>query len=836
MATETVENPADDTPDGPDKGTILVIDDDPSTFEALQDAGLTEWFDLVRVPGDADVALAVTRHNPRAVFVDAERAPDLSWLPALLVGTDALFVGVGPQEALDQPALRNLGLALHTTRPVETRWLTRTLWPKLGLRPTIRARTDSPPPPPPAAFGRPSLQLPTLIDLELDLHDGEPGFDEPLDAEEVTDAAKVAPRVEDSGDDAEWRDAAPAVHSRHLAIEELAAALAQTREERDATVEALMLELAEREEAARTVEALFRDALERHAIETADAKVQRDLMVSLRDDLLTSHEAQSDAIEQVRKQYESALEEQLAAWDTEREETLEKLATREQELAEALAQLATAPRGPAEALAATQTTELPSAATAPMSAETATATAEPGSLLIQAALEEATRERDAAAADCARLQSELGDVSMRWRAAQTALVEAQAAEQAQRERVFALEQDNERLAQRIEEARAQAETARQEARDLRLAASRTDEELLGARTELSALQAALEAKEQTVAQAQAREAELVATLGAAETRLREMFASTQQSRSLEDRVAELEDALVQAASRASELVHRAEAAESHLAEREQAVERFRDAAAARARENDALRKKLDEAPTAGESADELRDKLAATRQALTRAEAAVREEVTRWQRTESERQRLAQELAAARLKAPPPLPSEQTEADNARIQKLLEQTTRQRAEWTAERTRLLTEIGGLRAQLGVGTAAPPSAASPQLSVAAADSVDKLREEVRAATQSIRMCLLEIEHGRQRIDAHRQQLLQRKAAFRALVELFKQLDREWRQDASGPAAELAARLRDVVEQMRGPLRETRSLVDGAETLTAAQEALVQRLYGALTRRP
>jgi uncharacterized membrane-anchored protein YjiN (DUF445 family) len=111
----------------------------------------------------------------------------------------------------------------------------------------------------------------------------------------------------------------------------------------------------------------------------------------------------------------------------------------------------------------------------------------------------------------------------------------------------------------------------------------------------------------------------------------------------------------------------------------------------------------------------------------------------------------------------------------------------------------------------------------------------MRAEMRSTAQSIRVCLMEIEHGRERIDAHRQQLLARKASHRALIEAHRHLQELMREVPASVGAAWLARMTGVVEQMRNSLRDSRMLVDSAETLSAAQEALVQRLYAALTRR-
>ena len=168
---------------------------------------------------------------------------------------------------------------------------------------------------------------------------------------------------------------------------------------------------------------------------------------------------------------------------------------------------------------------------------------------------------------------------------------------------------------------------------------------------------------------------------------------------------------------------------------------------------------------------------------------------------------------------------------------------------TRDRTSLSAQLGAMRSALDEsrGRAKELEAALREVSRVQAPApppppgtvdtalVERLRKELRGASESIRMCLLELEQSRDRLEHGRREINQGREGLASLFADWQKLETLLRDMAQDPAVRPAlARLASVLKDVRNHIRDTRGILEHSELMVRAQDELTTSLYRALTR--
>ena len=247
-----------------------------------------------------------------------------------------------------------------------------------------------------------------------------------------------------------------------------------------------------------------------------------------------------------------------------------------------------------------------------------------------------------------------------------------------------------------------------------------------------------------------------------------------------------------------------------------------------------------------------RDKLASLEEAFKKLQESAQaapseaEDAEKWKKAldqaaldEQELRKDNQELQLENVQLQTQVNDARTSSGSAELQaKLMAQAN----QFSTEMRVLVTERDALSkkvallvdAALGQKAEAGVTAPYPQKSAARKDVG---RDELKRTLNHIQRCVMELEHGKEKVKLSKNRLKQMERLLPQLGKIWQQINDGIRElQRTRESDPVANHLGNVLGDLKEALRSTRSLLDTVQSTSDSQEELIASLYKTLTKRP
>ena len=136
---------------------------------------------------------------------------------------------------------------------------------------------------------------------------------------------------------------------------------------------------------------------------------------------------------------------------------------------------------------------------------------------------------------------------------------------------------------------------------------------------------------------------------------------------------------------------------------------------------------------------------------------------------------------------------------------------------------------------GTGDSTVPAGGAVQQSRPAVDE-DSSRDELRRTLGQVQRCIMELEHGKEKVRMSKNRLKQVEKVLPQLGKIWQQVnDGVKNLERSRSGDPVATHLGHVLADLRDALRSTRTLLDTVQSTSDSQEVLITSLYETLTQK-